>query len=104
TNQPFDKLDYGAHGYILVGYFDWSTQPYIPSQLALNSATSLDTVLVHEVAHALGVLSNAYGINVGSSDQMAFFNDNLNAWSSHLRDDNGKRAAPGQYIFCAVCV
>lgn len=103
TNQPFDELQYDAHGYILVGHFDWSTQAYTPSQLALNSATSLDTVLVHEVAHALGVLSNAYGGTAPSGEQLAYFNDNLNAWSSHLRDDNGKAAAPNQYILCATC-
>ena len=104
TDQPFDSLDYGAHGFIQVGTLNWATEPYVASPLALSGATSLGSVLIHEVAHALGVAASARVSRDPLSGEGIVTFSSLNAWSSHLRDENGKAASVGQYIWCNVCV
>jgi len=104
TNQPFDNRQLDAHGFIMVGTLDWSQQPYTPSHIALTGETSLAAVMIHEVAHALGVGSNAYVIGVDDEDAPVLaFSGGFDIWSSHLRDDNGKASAPDQIILCNIC-
>ncbi|HWD12625.1 MAG TPA: autotransporter domain-containing protein [Pseudochrobactrum sp.] len=105
TNQPFDNLQAGAHGYIIVGTLNWAQQPYTPSHMALTGETSLSAVLIHEIAHALGVAANAYvtGVDDEGAPILAFANG-FNSWSAHLRDDNDKAATPDQIILCNICV
>ena len=108
TNQHYMKLKYGAHGFIMVadkvGTMDWSEAPYTPSHVALTSETSLGTVLIHEIGHALGIGANAYYIDDDEEGAPIFaFANGLNRWSVHLRDDNDKAAAPGQIILCNIC-
>lgn len=108
TNQHYMKLKYGAHGFIMVadkvGTMDWSEAPYTPSHIALTSETSLGTVLIHEIGHALGIGANAYYIDYDEEGAPIFaFANGFNRWSAHLRDDNDKAAAPGQIILCNIC-
>ena len=108
TNQHYMKLKYGAHGFIMVadkvGTMDWSEAPYTPSHVALTSETSLGTVLIHEIGHALGIGANAYYIDDDEEGAPIFaFANGFNRWSAHLRDDNDKAAAPGQIILCNNC-
>ena len=108
TNQYYTNLSYGAHGVITVadkvGTMDWSEAPYTPSHITLTGETSLGTVLIHEIGHALGIGANAY--HVDDDDEGApilTFTNGFNRWSTHLRDDNDKAAAPDQIILCNVC-
>ena len=112
TNQYYTNLEYGAHGYIVVydkvGTKDWSQTPYIPSHITLTADTSLGTVLIHEIGHALGIASNTMsGINQNNDRVAAFsasdFGPGFDVWSTHLRDDNDNPASAGQYINCKGC-
>ncbi|MGU3575313.1 autotransporter outer membrane beta-barrel domain-containing protein [Brucellaceae bacterium C25G] len=115
TNQYYTNLRYGAHGYIevydKVGTKDWSQTPYTPSHITLTAETSLGTVLIHEIGHALGIAANAYAWQNEFGHQVARFDDGLstgfgtgfNVWSTHLRDDNDNPASAGQEIFCKGC-
>lgn len=104
TNQDYDKLDYGSHGVILIGKMDWAPEPYIPSHISLVAGTSLSTVMIHEIGHALGIMSNAFEWTNGDGQIEAGFVGDFGAWSTHLRDDNDNAAKPGQYILCSTCV
>ncbi len=108
TNQYYTNLSYGAHGYIMVadkvGTMDWSEAPYTPSHIALTSETSLGTVLIHEIGHALGIGANAYYLDDDEEGApILAFTNGFNRWSAHLRDDNDKAAAPNQIILCNTC-
>lgn len=108
TNQYYTNLSYGSHGYIMVadkvGTMDWSEAPYTPSHIALTSETSLGTVLIHEIGHALGIGANAYYIDDDEEGApILAFTNGFNRWSAHLRDDNDKAAAPNQIILCNIC-
>ncbi|WP_207625625.1 autotransporter outer membrane beta-barrel domain-containing protein [Paenalcaligenes suwonensis] len=111
TDQYYTNLSYGAHGAITVtdkvGTMDWSAAPYTPSHIALSSETSLSTVMIHEIAHALGVASNAFSVIDQNNNRVAGFGDSnyygFDAWSMHLRDDNDNPARAGQYINCNGC-
>jgi outer membrane autotransporter protein len=104
TNQSFDGRQLDAHGFIMVGTLDWAQQPYTPSHIALTGETSLSAVMIHEIAHALGVGANAYVVDYDEQGKplLAFYGG-FNNWSAHLRDDNDKAAAPDQIILCEVC-
>lgn len=108
TNQYYTNLTYGAHGFIMVadkvGTMDWSQTPYTPSHIALTSETSLGTVLIHEIGHALGISSNAYSWIDEDDDRVAVFYGGFDIWSAHLRDDNDNAARPNQEILCKECV
>lgn len=87
-----------AGGYIHVGIVDnsdseakgWDTK--FDSALPANgNKYNLPATLVHEVAHALGILSNN-DVVTGK------FSEPLNAFSSHLYDADGKQARPGMLI------
>lgn len=87
-----------AHGEITIGKMDFSTVPYTPSQVPLDSKADLSAVMFHEVAHALGIGTNlAYGTN-SLGQESAAFSGVLDSWAAHLRDDNDKAARPGQTI------
>ncbi|MBX8803273.1 autotransporter domain-containing protein, partial [Ochrobactrum sp. MR28] len=108
TNQYYTNLTNGAHGYIVVankvGTEDWSQAPYTPSHIALTAETSLGTVLIHEIGHALGVASNAFSFfDDDNGVQIAGFGGGFDAWSTHLRDDNDNAARPNQWINCNGC-
>ncbi|MGY4467676.1 subtilase-type serine protease [Bradyrhizobium sp. LB9.1b] len=93
TNHQIGKLYNGAHGFITVSKMGWAPAPFTPSQLNLPPQIGTTMVMIHEIAHTLGVYSPAEG-----------FFSTLTAWDLHLRDENGKVAAAGQYIWCKVCL
>ncbi len=108
TNQYYTNLSYGAHGVITVadkvGTMDWSEAPYTPSHITLTGETSLGTVLIHEIGHALGIGANAYYVDDDEEGApILVFTNGFNRWSAHLRDDNDKAAAPDQIILCNIC-
>lgn len=105
NNQPIDpnKLVYGAHGIMTVGKLEWSSVPFIPSQLPLSRDVDMTSVFVHEVAHALGISANSEVYDAPDSKFGIIFPPTINAWTSHLIDQDGKAAAPGQVIICNLC-
>ncbi len=110
TNQYYTNLRDGAHGAIVVynkvGTEDWSQDPYTPSHIALTAETSLGTVLIHEIGHALGIKANAFSDELDPEDgglPFAYFDKTLDVWSTHLRDDNDNPASADQEIFCNGC-
>ncbi|MGU3576537.1 autotransporter outer membrane beta-barrel domain-containing protein [Brucellaceae bacterium C25G] len=108
TDQYFTHLYEGAHGFITVGNkvgtMDWSQAPYVPSHITLTGETSLGTVLIHEIGHALGISSHAYSWIDEDNDRVATFAGGFDIWSAHLRDDNDNPARPNQEIWCNGCV
>jgi subtilase-type serine protease len=100
--QP-GTLEFGAHGQINIGQVDWAKGGYQPSPLALSPKLSITTVMIHEVAHALGIGSHVDGADGPGDKPYLFFGDVLAAWESHLYDDNNRQARPGQLIYCALC-
>ncbi len=103
TNKKVGNLNNGAHGVIGVGKMDWAPAPFTPSQLPLTPQVDMTSVLIHEVAHALGVSADTYA-PLNENGKKNLFKSALDAWSTHLRDDNGKAAAAGQYIWCKTCL
>lgn len=102
TNTEVGPLQFGAHGFINVGKMNWAPAPFIASQLPLTPQVDMTSVLIHEVAHALGVSSETREYQTNNQIYLAFPSV-LDNWSTHLRDDNGKAAAPDQIVYCDVC-
>jgi subtilase-type serine protease len=84
---------------IKIGKLDFTLQPVLPSQLPSIEKVDLTTTLRHEMAHALGI---SMRVTANENYQPHFDNKNTN-WVTHLRDDNGNPARPGQAIICGVC-
>jgi subtilase-type serine protease len=105
TGLPPGPIELGAHGYIDVGKMDWSGGTYTPSQLPLTAKVDMTTVVVHEVAHALGISSNIQYFErfPNSPKPILEMPDELSVWESHLYDDNNQVAQPGQTIYCQAC-
>jgi len=105
NNQNPGELILGAHGYINIGDSGWSTANYVPSQITLSSSLNMTTVMIHEIAHALGVSSNSrmeyYDPTTGQA--LLDFENSLSKWDSLLFDDNGQQAKAGQLIHCQLC-
>ncbi|WP_150722165.1 autotransporter outer membrane beta-barrel domain-containing protein [Pandoraea capi] len=98
-NSPQVRATYhGAHGEITLGDMDFSTAPYAASQIPLNAQADMPAVMLHEVAHALGVAANVHETTVSSNLHTNQFATVLDAWSAHLYDDNDRQAQPGQNI------
>ncbi|VVE85602.1 autotransporter family protein [Pandoraea sputorum] len=87
-----------AHGEITVGAMDFSTAPYAPSQVPLDAKANLQTIMVHEVAHALGIGAELVRGTTPGGQPSTAFGGVLDAWAAHLHDDNGNAARPGQTI------
>lgn len=95
-------LAFGSHGQFVMGKMDWDTLPaYVPSQLPrAHSGADLTAVAFHELAHGLGIMG---GVLDKQGDDTPYFDDALDSWARHLRDDNGNPARPGQAIYCSGC-
>ncbi|MGB3437079.1 autotransporter outer membrane beta-barrel domain-containing protein [Achromobacter sp.] len=102
-NRPPGDLTHGAHGVIVIGTLRFSNAPYIPSQLPLNVEFDLPSTVYHEVAHALGISSSTLNADTRSGRYSPYFAPNSSAWTTHLRDDYGRAAQPGQAIYCTGC-
>ena len=102
TNQPIDDLSLHAHGFIDVGKMDWSETAFTPSQVVLTPEVDMTTVVIHEVAHALGISSEVKTYNFidpEKTKQLALMPDTLSVWENHLYDDNHQVAQPGQVVY-----
>ncbi|MHC6157715.1 autotransporter outer membrane beta-barrel domain-containing protein [Bradyrhizobium elkanii] len=105
TGQDPGALQYGAHGMITIGQMGFSSEAYIPSQLPTTAKIGLTPVVIHELGHVHGMLSTiGYEPSPYFPGPLStYFPEEINAWTEHLRDDNGKPAKPGQTIYCSVC-
>ncbi|MGY3131262.1 subtilase-type serine protease [Bradyrhizobium sp. USDA 4501] len=99
TGQDPGELESGAHGAIGIGQMGFSPYTYVPSQVSMTPSTNLSAVSVHENAHLLGMTGAAF---IGRADGL-YISETINRWASHLYDDNGKQAQPGQAIYCSQC-
>lgn len=97
-----DKDD--VHGIIALGrgtMLKYDAVDYIPSQLSrADGPLELSGVVLHEVAHLLGISNYAMDLNGPATP---YFTPFLMTWGEGLRDDNGNPARPGQAILCSAC-
>ena len=79
---------------IRIGTFDWSHEPLhaLPNN---GDKFHLPATIVHELTHALGVLTQ---VSKTPNGQYAFMSDYFGLWSQGLRDSNGKQAESGMTI------
>ena len=79
---------------ILIGTFDWSHEPLhaLPDN---GDGFHLPATIVHELTHALGILTQ---VSKTSNGHYAFMSDYFGLWSQGLRDSNGKQAESGMTI------
>lgn len=98
------ELTFGSHAQFIMGRLDFDDNiPYVPSQVPRTGKTDLFSVAVHELAHGLGILSMVSDRLGEETVTPAFNMAPLGSWSSHLRDDNGNPARPGQVVLCDGC-
>ncbi|WGS19291.1 MULTISPECIES: hypothetical protein [unclassified Bradyrhizobium] len=102
TGQDPGELHYGAHGMVMIGQMGFSSEAYIPSQLPMTAKIGLTSVMIHEFAHQLG-FSSTISYERSPYALSGHFPEAINGWTDHLYDDNGKRAKPGQTIYCSAC-
>jgi len=97
------SLTFGSHAQFVMGKMNWDLlSAYLPSQLPLAEfGVDLTAVAFHELAHGLGIMGVAY--DRGPGPYTPYFEDVLDSWTQHLRDDNGNPARPGQAIYCSDC-
>ena len=87
-------------------YYGWIYEPLTQQQQS-ESAVSLQVVLYHEIAHALGIICGKKDEDeneAGNTNKKYVFSDlpeGSNNFDSHLVDQNGKYAAEGQEISCS---
>ncbi|WP_338833809.1 hypothetical protein [Bradyrhizobium septentrionale] len=55
------SLTYGALGMVAVGQMGFSAEAYIPSQLPMTRKIRLAPVMIHEIAHQMGIASTIDG-------------------------------------------
>ncbi|VVE85868.1 autotransporter family protein [Pandoraea sputorum] len=97
-------LQYGAHGTLMLGTVDFSAGPYLPSQLARGTGTDLPAIVVHELAHALGITTSVDDAGDESvHNYQPRFAARISDYTAHLRDDNGRPARARQVIYCNGC-
>ncbi len=102
--MPNPTLTFGSHGQFVMGKMNWDSLPaYMPSQLPrAQSGADLTAVAFHELAHGLGIMGVASDKD-GEGSNTPYFDDVLDSWSQHLRDEKGNPARPGQAIYCSDC-
>lgn len=74
--------------YILVGRLDFDIPEHLSPLPSTGAQTDLVSVLYHETAHALGIISIAES---GKNEQ-------LSLWDTHLKDAYGTRLTPGMNV------
>lgn len=74
--------------YILVGRLDFGIPEHLSPLPSTGAQTDLVSVLYHETAHALGVLSF---MQTGKNEQFSL-------WDTHLKDAYGTRLTPGMNV------
>ncbi|CAI1835856.1 Extracellular serine protease precursor [Serratia proteamaculans] len=96
--QEAGDLDSGAHAIVRIGKLDFTPAQAQPAQIPTDHRTDLEVTIFHEIAHALGISADA-----GVAGGVTQFGPTQGSWSSHLFDDNGNPAQPGQAILCKGC-
>lgn len=97
------ELSFDSHGQFIIGKLDFDDVPYVPAQLPRTEKSDLVSVAVHELAHGLGISSMVTDLQGENTFTPAFDVEPFDPWTSHLRDDHGNRARPGQVILCKGC-
>lgn len=98
------ELVFGAHAELGIGMMGFDDLSYVPSQLIRTGKMDLTSVSIHELAHGLGISSMILD-RFGEGELTPAFSvlQPFDSWTSHLRDDNGNAASPGQQILCHGC-
>lgn len=96
---PAGQLPYDTHGIFAMGTMDWTPGVNDWWQIGDQPGLNMTAVAAHEVAHTLGVLTNAFYV----SPTEPVFSPEFSTWSRYLVDDHGRPAHPGQAILCAAC-
>ncbi|AJJ61307.1 autotransporter outer membrane beta-barrel domain-containing protein [Yersinia aldovae] len=97
------ELTFGSHAQFIMGKLDFDDVPYMPSQLPRTGRMDLASVAVHELAHGLGISNMVSDPQVKDTFTPTFDTQPFGSWTSHLRDDHGNPARPGQVILCHGC-
>ncbi|EMP4144972.1 autotransporter domain-containing protein [Salmonella enterica] len=97
------ELIFGSHAQFIMGKLDFDDIPYVPAQLPRTGKTDLVSVAVHELAHGLGITNMVTDLQGRDTFTPAFDTQIFGSWTSHLRDDHGNPARPGQVILCNGC-
>jgi len=94
-----------ADAMIGIGLLGTASSPFAPSQIPLSAQADLPSIVIHEVGHALGIGAGEIVTGPGNSgnDVYARLPAVLDAWSSHLYDDNGQQARAGAALRCVIC-
>lgn len=96
--QDAGELNSGAHAVVQIGKMDFTPGQASPALIPTDHRADLEVIIFHEIAHALGISADA-----GVADGVTQFGPTFGSWSSHLFDDNGNPAQPGQAILCSKC-
>ncbi|CAI1855315.1 Extracellular serine protease precursor [Serratia quinivorans] len=96
--QDAGELDSGAHAFVSIGKLNFTPTQASPAQIPTDHRTDLEVTIFHEIAHALGISNEAEVV-----DGVTQFGPTQGSWTSHLFDDNGNPARPGQAILCKGC-
>jgi subtilase-type serine protease len=95
----------GPHGNIVVGPATFDNAPYIPSLVGLNNnGISLPVVMVHEVAHAMGLLNYVDNDTPGGNTHTLSYPSTVSLFTAGLRDDHDNAAMPEQDVWCTGCI
>lgn len=97
------ELTFGSHAQFIMGKLDFDNVPYVPAQLPRTGKADLVSVAVHELAHGLGISNMVTDLQGSGTFTPAFDTVPFGSWTSHLRDDRGNPARPGQVILCNGC-
>ncbi|MEB6336161.1 autotransporter outer membrane beta-barrel domain-containing protein [Serratia rhizosphaerae] len=97
------ELTFGSHAQFIMGKLDFDDVPYVPAQLPRTGKTDLVSVAVHELAHGLGISNMVTDLQGSGTFTPTFYTEPFGSWTSHLRDDRGNPARPGQVILCNGC-
>ncbi|MBE3467162.1 autotransporter outer membrane beta-barrel domain-containing protein [Enterobacter cloacae complex sp. P15RS] len=97
------ELTFGSHAQFIMGKLDFDNVPYVPAQLPRTGKADLVSVAVHELAHGLGISNMVTDLRGSGTFTPAFDTVPFGSWTSHLRDDRGNPARPGQVILCNGC-
>lgn len=90
-----------SHALLVFGVDDFKNRVSPMSQLGGIAGGDIRSVMIHELGHSLGVSS---GSNLDIDDVnypysiYGIFSDPLSRWDTHLRDNNGNPAYPGEPI------
>ncbi|AXF75783.1 autotransporter domain-containing protein [Erwinia tracheiphila] len=97
------ELTFGSHAQFIMGKMDFDDVPYVPAQLPRTGKTDLVSVAVHELAHGLGISNMVTDLQGSGTFTPTFNTEPFGSWTSHLRDNRGNPARPGQVILCNGC-